>query len=142
MADPVWSDKVWGKTRCVYESSQFSGHWLVVKAGGYSSVHYHCDRANRFIVDSGKIAVVEFYAWRIKRQILRKGQQLDIPSLVPHQFQVLEDGIIREEYWADRGGEVEHDDIVRLCKGGMVDTSLLEGLAKSKLGFEAASYDA
>jgi mannose-6-phosphate isomerase-like protein (cupin superfamily) len=120
MKHETWVTKCWGSTRCIYESSQFSGHELQVKAGGYCSVHYHEQRANRFIVDSGVIAVVEFYAWWAKRRILTSGKTHDVPSLVPHQFQVLQDGKIREEYWADRGGTVTQDDIVRLIDGDVI----------------------
>jgi len=117
----TWVTKVWGSTRCIYESSKFSGHELKVKKGGYCSVHWHDDRANDFIVESGVIAVVTFYGWKIRRVILTKGKHFTVVSSVPHQFQVLQDGTIREEYWSDCGGDVEHDDITRLTEGGMID---------------------
>ena len=113
--------KVWGSTRCVYESSKFSGHELNVHRRGYTSIHIHKMRKNRLIIESGVIAIVTFCAWQIDRTILTVGKTFDVPSLVPHQFQVIQDGMIREEYWADRGGSVEQDDIVRLVEGGMVD---------------------
>lgn len=117
----VWIEKVWGRTRCVYESDVFSGHELEVKQCGYCSVHYHANRANRFIVNQGVIAVVTFHAWKIKRTILTVGKTFDVPSLVPHQFQVIQSGRIREEYWSDCGGDVDKHDIVRLTQGGIVD---------------------
>lgn len=145
----TWTTKVWGSTRCVYESSKFSGHELKVNAGGYCSVHYHEQRANRFIVDSGVIAVVEFYAWEIDRRILTKGQTADVPSLIPHQFQVIQTGVVREEYWADRGGEVRQDDIARLTdwkgdvvEGGTVDdVEQLQTLAQETMRIQCLRQD-
>ncbi len=116
-----WNSKVWGHTRCVYESDVFSGHELEVEQGGYCSVHYHLERANRFIVESGVIAVIVFYAWKTQQHMVTKGKSFDVPSQVVHQFQVYQSGRIREDYWADRGGRVRKNDIVRLAEGGMVD---------------------
>lgn len=124
------NEKAWGTTECLISGPLYSRHRLAVKTGGYSSVHYHVDRANRFIVESGSIAVAVFYAWRVERHVLTVDNTLDVSSLVPHQFQVLEDGIVVEEYWPDRGGSVREDDIVRLCKGGSDCPSEIEGLAE------------
>lgn len=116
----TWEQKVWGKTRCVYDSDVFSGHQLIVDQGGYCSVHYHQQRANRFIVESGKIGVVIYRAWDISVEILDAGERFDVPSLIVHQFLVYESGVVREDYWADRGGVVSKEDIVRLRVGAKV----------------------
>ncbi len=115
-----WQDKAWGRTRKEVESSLFSRHRLEVIKGGFCSVHYHEERANRFIVRTGSIIVVEFFAWRWRRTILGPDNLYDVASLVPHMFQVVKDGVVLEDYWADRGGEVRDSDISRLIEGGRV----------------------
>lgn len=120
MITTKWTSKAWGRTRPIYDSDVFCGHELDVEQGGYSSVHYHQHRANKFIVDSGVIAVVVFWGWRSESVMLTKGQDFTLPSLVVHQFQVYQSGRVREEYWADRGGKVSQQDIIRLSEGGKV----------------------
>ncbi len=67
---------------------------------------------------------------------------MHIPSMVVHQFQVLQDGEIREEYWADRGGEVRQDDIVRLVEGGIVrDIEDLRTLAEETMRIKCLRQD-
>lgn len=113
-----WQDKVWGKTREVISSPFYSKHQLEVVAGGFCSLHYHQNRANRFTVESGNISVVLFFGPRIKRHSLGPDNVLDVPSLVPHMFLVHTPGFIVEEYYPDRCGEVSNDDIIRLYEGG------------------------
>lgn len=129
-----WTSKVWGRTRCVYESDVFSGHELEVEQGGYTSIHWHTERANRLICESGVIAVIVFYAWKIQKHMLTAGKSFDVPSQLVHQFQVYQSGRIREDYWADRGGRVRKNDIVRLTEGGMVaDIEELKTLVASTI---------
>jgi len=123
-----WQGKFWGRTRCVCDTDLYSQHELELKAGGYCSIHYHESRANRFFIHSGRIAVVTFHAWAIDRKILTSGNALDVRAGVVHQFQVLEDGEMVEEYYPD-GGPVRNDDIVRLCQGGVNKVEFLDDLA-------------
>lgn len=118
-----WEDKCWGRTRCVVSSPFYSRHELEVVAGGYCSFHYHQNRGNRFIVPMGSeviVRVVQAFGWKLYTSVVRWGRviSLDIPALVPHQFQVERSGALIEEYWSDRMGEVEDEDIDRLSVGG------------------------
>lgn len=116
-----YESKVWGKTCCIFHQPTCSVHRLEAQAGGFCSRHYHQYRANRFYVESGKIAV---NVWRdeqpepARREVWR-GEVFDVPSMVQHQFEVLESGTIWEIYWPDRGGVVDLSDIVRIDEGGM-----------------------
>jgi hypothetical protein len=121
-----WTNKVWGRTRCTVESDFYSLHELEVKAGGFCSVHYHEQRANRFLVRSGRITVVSFYAWMTRSVTLTEDEVYDVPSMVPHMFLVRDYGIVLEEYFADRGGRVHNSDIVRLIQGGHIDDGYSE----------------
>ena len=113
--------KCWGTTRLVTESQFYSLHELTLLKGGFSSFHFHKKRANRFKVLYGVVRVVWSYGWRISFTDLSPDNVLDLPSLVPHQFQVLESGTMLEEYYSDRGGEIDVSDIERLTVGGMRD---------------------
>ena len=116
-----WTSKIWGQTRCVFASEYFQRHELRVIKGGFCSVHYHRGRANRFHVLSGQIQVIEWFSDRKTVHTLGPDNVLDVPSLVVHQFKVLEDGELVEEYWPDRVGSptISTSDIVRLSPGGM-----------------------
>ena len=113
-------EKIWGQTVCTHQSLSYMRHELEMREGCYCSFHYHNNRANVFRVTAGVIRVVWAYGWYLYHRTLRAGEALEIPSLVPHQFQVLESGSAVEEYYPDRGGVVLHEDIERLTVGGEV----------------------
>jgi len=121
----VWAEKVWGRTRCTHCSDLYSRHELEVEMGGYCSFHFHNERANRFTVESGIVRVVCAFGWKICYKDLTAGNVLDVPSMVPHQFQVLEKGVMVEEYYPDRGDIVDDSDIIRLSVGGMTQVKTL-----------------
>lgn len=116
-----WTDKCWGKTREVVDSPFYSKHELQLLAGGYCSIHYHLARANRFIIQTGTVEIVEFFGPKFNRLLLGPDNTYDVASLVPHMFIVHKDGTMLEEYFPDRGGIVDRTDIVRLIEGGKVD---------------------
>lgn len=120
--------KVWGTTKELVDSPFYSRHELQIVEGGYCSLHYHIDRANRFIIASGEIEIIEFYGPLIKRIRLGPQNVYDVPSLIPHLFAVHRSGTIYEEYYPDRGGTVRRDDIVRLVEGGKCSVSELHKL--------------
>lgn len=114
-----FSTKVWGCTREIVSSPYYSKHELVLTSGGYCSIHYHHHRANRFKVIDGKVNIVSFYGPTYSCDRLSRGQECEVPSLVPHMFIVEASGLMFEEYYPDRGGTVRDDDIVRLTEGGV-----------------------
>lgn len=123
-----WEKKCWGRTREVVVSDFYSKHELEVKSGGYCSLHYHNFRANRFIIQTGRVEVVELYGPMVKRFMLGPDNRHDVPSLIPHMFIVYENGTMLEEYYSDRGGEVRTDDIFRIVQGGTLDLKELPSL--------------
>ena len=145
-----WEDKpAWGRTRCVHDSPLYSRHELEVEAGGTCSVHWHRARNNRFHVVSGKIVVVQFFAWKTYETIVTpRTPHFDVPALGVHQFQVYEPGLVIEEYTpAWYGGAVLPWDIVRLCEGRRVPVGELKyeaaRLARDNLchGLTADDYE-
>jgi mannose-6-phosphate isomerase-like protein (cupin superfamily) len=113
-----WQDKCWGRTRCLIERPHYQLHQLEVEEG-YCSIHYHRDRANRFIVESGEILVTKFFHVHEEYHRVLPGHHFDVPSLVVHQFTVIKPGEVFEEYFPDRGGTIRTTDIVRLTVGGV-----------------------
>lgn len=141
-----WEEKDWGWTRCKHKATpRYTLHELKTKEGGFCSFHYHNERGNVFRVLAGLVRVVWVFGWRIEHQLLSKDNSLFIPSLVPHQFQVLESGEMWEEYVPDRsGGRVSVDDIERLTRGGMTELSKLRrapGIVSQHQVHEIAWHD-
>lgn len=115
--------KVWGTTRLdECRLPHYSRHILELEANTFCSFHYHLWRGNRFHVHSGRVQIVQSIGWAAQSDILGPGSTLEVPPLVPHQFQVLESGTMVEEYFPNGGDVVRHgvdlDDIVRLTVGG------------------------
>lgn len=129
-----WVEKCWGKTREIIDSPFYSKHELQIEAGGYCSLHYHEDRANRFIVTSGLVEVIEMFGPQSRRTILGPDNTYDVASLVPHMFAVRKSGEMIEEYFSDRDGEVRRNDIIRIVEGGKLETpDLIDNLPYSIL---------
>jgi len=115
-----WNQKIWGRTRELIYTPFYAKHELEVVAGGYCSLHYHENRANRFHVGTAQIQVITMYGPIVERITLGPDNVFDVPSLVPHLFCVLRAGSVVEEYFPDRAGQVLRDDIVRIFEGGQI----------------------
>ena len=90
--------KTWGFTWPVIESDRYARYGLECKAGGYSSLHYHRERANRFVVTRGAIVVWTVYGNTYQESTpITDGGIFDVPSLVVHGFGVLEDAQVVAE---------------------------------------------
>jgi hypothetical protein len=79
-----------------------------------------------FAVQEG-IVVVEFWEGDNKVfNVLGRNDVLVVPSMIWHRFRVLRTGRMVEVYWADQGGEVNKDDIIREDVGGLDDLEKLK----------------
>jgi hypothetical protein len=125
-----WVEKCWGRTRELIDSPLYSKHELELVAGGYCSIHYHRVRANRFHLTEGSVEIVQFFGPTFTRHMLGPDNIFDVASLVPHMFIVHKNGRMYEEYYSDRGGVVEREDIVRLIEGGNVENLNLKELTR------------
>lgn len=134
---PEFEVKVWGRTIEVISTPFYSKHHLEIVTGGYCSLHYHRQRANRFHVVAGLVEIIEMYALCVRRTRLGPEATYDVPSLVPHMFVVHRGGTMLEEYYPDRGGEVRNDDIIRLVVGGRLTADKLGDLPGSILDLSA-----
>lgn len=120
--------KIWGRTQPIVSTPFYSKHGLYVEAGGYCSLHYHKQRANIFTIVTCEVEIIEFYGPRVHRTKLPKHGTYDVPSMVPHLFAVYSSGLMYEEYYPDRGGIVDDNDIIRLVEGGMIDVKDMPNL--------------
>lgn len=118
-----WEWKIWGRTRIDFATPRFVLTHLWATAGGFSSVHYHRERANRFSVVQGVLDVWILRGWQFERVRLTVGNEYVVPSLVVHGFYAVTEAAAVEEYWADRHGACDVADIVRLTVGGCLQTT-------------------
>jgi quercetin dioxygenase-like cupin family protein len=121
---PEWTEKVWGRTRCVALGPNFEVHELEIKKGGYCSRHQH-RKWNRFHVTSGSLRVELFEeteggccdAPRDDR-LLSPGDQFNVAPGDWHRFVGLEDSHVLEVYWTVN---IDPSDINRADQGGILN---------------------
>ena len=121
MDNNAWTSKIWGRTRCDIELPNYHKHTLEIVKGCFCSFHFHVHRQNSFTLIDGMVRVVYAHGWVLHACDLRaKSDGGVIPAQIPHQFQVLESGVLLEEYWPACPGDrdVKRDDIIRLTEGG------------------------
>ena len=115
--------KIWGNARHVFASPHAAVSILDTYHGGYCSRHFHAERVNRFVVQTGSIYVVEYDPGgtiEVSRAKLQSGDVHDVEAGVVHRFEVIEPGLVIEVYYPSRPlDRVSHGDIVRLDAGGM-----------------------
>jgi len=101
--------KVWGTTQLSFRLNGIEAHLISVKQGGYCSLHYHHTKWNRFLVVSGQLRVTVRSEDMEDITVLNPGDITDIPPLVNHWFEALEDCQAVEFYWC----ELDPNDIER-----------------------------
>jgi mannose-6-phosphate isomerase-like protein (cupin superfamily) len=92
-----------------------------IAEGGYSSVHVHERKDNRFIVHQGTVIVRKFYVIReeVKSLSLNSGDSLLVPAGIPHQFFATCDTVLTETYNCPDGSLVRWNDIMRFTQNGI-----------------------
>ena len=95
--------KVWGTTELVERNGVLEFHRIVTTKGGVCSKHLHEYKWNGFFVEKGKLLI---RVWQKDYDLCDETIQTDgmytkvKPGLL-HQFEVLEDTIAYELYWAE-----------------------------------------
>lgn len=108
--------KVWGETRLVtHVPGVVEMHRIEARKGGVCSKHAHQSKTNGFYVESGQLLIRE---WQnrydlVDETVLKAGDYCTVPPGVYHQFEVLEDCVAFELYYA----QLIEDDIVRESVG-------------------------
>ena len=108
--------KFWGSTRCFFENSSSEVHYIEANKGGYCSRHYHQNKWNRFIILEGMLKITIYKEGGEDVTVLTDGMFSDVPPMVEHRFEAMENTKALEVYWTD---ELDPKDIVRQDVGGM-----------------------
>lgn len=108
--------KLWGTTKLVTANKVCELHHILIKAGGYCSIHKHQTKSNGFYVLSGRLLV---RVWKpsgaVDETRLKEGDYMVVNPGLKHQFEAISDCEALELYWA----EYSADDIERDSIGGM-----------------------
>ena len=108
--------KFWGTTRCFFEKDSSEVHYIEAIKGGYCSRHHHEKKWNRFIVLEGALKVIIYKQDSQDETILTEGMFSDVPPMIDHRFECLENAKALEIYWTDG---LDPTDIVRRDSGGL-----------------------
>ena len=108
--------KFWGPTRCFFENDSSEVHYIEAIKGGYCSRHHHEKKWNRFIVLEGALKVIIYKQDSQDETILTEGMFSDVPPMIDHRFECLENAKALEIYWTDG---LDPTDIVRRDSGGL-----------------------
>ena len=108
--------KFWGTTRCFFENDSSEVHYIEAVEGGYCSRHHHEKKWNRFIVLEGTLKVIIYKQDSQDETILTEGMFSDVPPMIDHRFECLENTKALEIYWTDG---LDPTDIVRKDSGGL-----------------------
>jgi mannose-6-phosphate isomerase-like protein (cupin superfamily) len=110
--------KAWGTTRRVHLDQGSEVHHASIVPGGHSSIHRHETKANKFVVQVGKLAVVVYEEDRrtVRHTVeLGPGMATTVEAGVWHQFFAHTVVELIEIYWTDLG----RSDIERETEGGV-----------------------
>lgn len=91
--------KGWGEELWIINTNLYCGKKLILNKDKKCSVHFHKLKDETFYVQSGLVKMDLYedgYPNNPKTLILKKGESVRIPPLLPHQFFGLEDSEIFE----------------------------------------------
>ena len=118
------TEKPWGRCIPVAVNQICQFDRLEIKAGGYSSLHFHRKKINQFVVESGRLQIYSLDGDQISVTTLRPGDGtiLDAGSRNTHQFCAPVDCLLHEFYWqVPEEAPIEREEIVRLTPNGCGD---------------------
>ncbi len=107
------TEKGWGFEQLIV-NQDYTGKILAFKTGGKLSMHFHDKKNETFLVTSGRFIFryIEGQDASLKEVILLSGDIIDIPRLLPHQLEAIEEGAIIEFSTTDY-----KEDSFRIVKG-------------------------
>lgn len=107
--------KVWGTTECLIKNPLCELHRIIVKPGGYCSVHKHHGRANVFYVVRGDITVSVWTEGGTfsHDESLEAGDYYTVEPGLLHQFtsQYVGAEVLELYYPVLRGADIERETI-------------------------------
>ena len=116
------SAKVWGSSQRLHLDRHSELARLVIRRGGYCSLHRHRGKANAFLVVQGRLLVMWYRNGRRRHRRLAAGDGLwTVPAEVEHRFLALEEPTVAYEfYYSVHGRPLDPADIVRRDEGGVL----------------------
>lgn len=114
------TNKPWGKSTRRYIDRFLQVEEIEVEQGGYSSVHCHERKSNRFIVIEGRLRVSWFNAHNdsIYSRVSERGHEVIVMPGESHQF-FAEQPTKGYELYFDPTGQLDPEDIVRFSTNGV-----------------------
>lgn len=113
-------EKVWGTKHRIFMNDYCIVDRLYIKKGGFSSLHYHMNKWNRFFVEKGILQLNIEGKGNYKVGPGETYKIFDLRPGIPHQFRALESVICTEIcYCEDLNHKVHDEDIIRLTVGGL-----------------------
>lgn len=107
--------KIWGTRRRILLTTTSEIDLLYIKKDCFCSKHNHLNKINKFIVISGKIKIESEYG----ETILNANESFEIHPPLKHRFSALEDSIMIECAYTEKG-DIDADDIKREIQGGRI----------------------
>lgn len=107
--------KIWGERKRILLTFTNEIDLLYLKAGTFSSTHYHDNKVNRFVLISGKVRVETQY----NKKDLQINEIFEVFPPTVHRFCVEEDSIMLEVAYVTNG-EINSMDIHRDSQGGKI----------------------
>lgn len=95
------SAKRWGNTEVLIDTPFCEVHRIFVRKGGMCSRHKHEYKNNAFYVEQGELTVHMQDGDEWAGVTLGRGEMLNVPPNIEHQFQAQTDVIAFEYYWPD-----------------------------------------
>lgn len=77
--------KGWGKEEFLVNEPEYAAKLLYIGKGGATSLHFHRDKLETFVVQRG-VLVVKLGLQEELRHVLIPGMALDLPRSVPHRL--------------------------------------------------------
>lgn len=107
--------KVWGTRRRLLLTDTSEIDLLYIKKDCFCSTHSHNKKINKFVVISGKVQIQSEYG----DVILKANESFEIRPTLKHRFFALEDSILVELAYVEKG-IINADDIKRDSQGGKI----------------------
>lgn len=90
--------KGWGHELVIVNNENYCGKLLVFQAGKKFSMHFHKLKHETWYVNKGSFLfrTVNLENGNLNERTIKEGDVVEIPQLLPHQLEALEDSIIFE----------------------------------------------
>lgn len=111
----------WGEWQRVFCDGLVELRILRIRAGGFSSPHFHREKSNVFCVADGRLKLVMWVQEERSVEWLcaPEGQPPAVPAGVMHQFHALTDATVYELSVAEPGSTMDPDEIERHGPSGV-----------------------